>query len=191
MKKLVTILIFLLTRLYPQQTLLSKSWHNIKINSPEVYKLRSERRRYNRENGINTPFAAAIVMLCCLSCLSLLCMYSWDFTGSVLGFINFIKLEKDNAKQLISDSLMATATISALGFVVINFLFDKVKNATHETYQTLFRATMLYYVLSYVLIGFIILLVLNMLKHTPEEGTLDNMALWSVYLSITIVVVII
>src|SRR5690606_34826230 len=92
---------------------------------------------------------------------------------------------------LIADSLMATATISALSFVVINFLFDKVKNATHETYQTLFKGTALYYFLSFVLIGLIILVVFNLLKHTPEAGTLVNMALWSAYLSISILVAII
>lgn len=191
MNKLLTILIFRITRIFPRQTLLSKSWDNIKTNVPEVYKLRRERRIYHLKNGINTPIVASLLMLFTLSCISLLCLFSWDFTDTPLAFLNFIKLENDDAKQLISDSLMATATISALSFVVINFLFDKVKNATHETYQTLFRATRLYYVLSFVLIGILMLIVLNLLKHTPEGEILGNMAVLSSYLSISIVGVII
>lgn len=190
MNRLITIIIFWITRIFSHQTLLSKSWHNIKINAPEVYKLRRERKKYHFANGINTPIVASFLMLLILSCISLSCLLTWDFTGSPLSFLNFIKLEKDNAKQLISDSLMATATISALSFVVINFLFDKVKDVTHETYQTLFRATRLYFVLSFVLMGFLTMVILNLLKHTPSDDTLGNMALWSVYLSIGIVIVI-
>ena len=191
MNKILTIIIFQFTRFFPRQTLLSKSWYNIKSYTPEVYKLRRERRIYLLKSGINRSGTAVFLMSILLGLISASCLFSWDFTDTQLDFLNFIKLDNPSAKQLIADSLMATATISALSFVVINFLFDKVKNATHETYQTLFRATALYYFLSFVLIGFVVLVVLNLLKHTPEEETLVNMALWSGYLSISIVLAII
>lgn len=191
MNKILTIIIFQVTRIFPRQTLLSKSWDNIKSQAPELYKIRRERSIYHLKNGINKSGSAVFFMSVLLVLISSLCLLTWDFTGTPLEFLNFIKLDKLGAKQLIADSLMATATISALSFVVINFLFDKVKDATHETYQTLFKATTLYYFLSFVLIGFIILVVLNLLKHTPGDETLVNMALWSAYLSISIVVAII
>lgn len=44
MNKVVTILIFRVTTLFSEQTLLTKCWKNIKKSAPEIYRMRRERR---------------------------------------------------------------------------------------------------------------------------------------------------
>jgi len=119
--------------------------------------------------------------------IGLSCSFAFNFRGTIFGKLNCIKYNETDAKNQIFESLTITASLVAISFVVIGFLFETVRRMTQQTFEDFFRAANVYFVMAFCIDGILCLIVMNMLKNSVSIITLMNLALFSVYVTIGVV----
>jgi hypothetical protein len=137
---------------------------------------------------IHKPSASAFIVLfiaILFGVANFLC--SFDYSGTLLDFLNFVKLNKDSAKSLLADNLANASSIVGLSFVVLGFLFEVIKDKTGRELKELLRETRIFNVLSVTLISLLYLVVFNSLKNSLSNEDLINISISSSYILIVII----
>lgn len=162
------------------QTLQSSTWKQLFQTSPGLSVIRKERNKLTRLRAQNSFLGAfAIISLMCLSLVGMCYMPATTIT-KYFSWVQWFNFKSDEqAYATISEVMGSTATIIGLSFVVIGFLFDKVKAKTQKTLEELFRATGLYHVFGISVITIVSLVILNCFKYTAESYVVRNFAVLS------------
>jgi len=178
MIRLLKSIVFDASRVWsPLRTLRNSAWQVAIRQSEGLKTLRTERRKARQRLFINT-FKSALLLIIVLFCsLLALCFIPEAVTDRFFSRVEWFRFDKvENAYSTVSETLGATATIIGLGFVVIGFLFDAVKDKTQRTLEELFRITYLYHVFSISVVSVAFLAFLNCFKYTESHYVAKNFA---------------
>lgn len=116
--------------------------------------------------------------------------YSFRFYEPVLTYLNFIKLDRAAASNVIEQNFANTSSIVGLSFVVIGFLFEMIKDKSGIAFNEFVRTTRLYWSLFLTLISIAYLATFNLFKFSIEINHLKNIAISSYYVVVFVLLAI-
>ena len=161
----------------PTRTLRNFSWQEVIKQSPGLKSFRKERRKARQRQLINTFKSALLLTITVFNALLAFCYIPERFIDHFIFWLERFKFDDVRyAYSTISETLGATATIIGLGFVVIGFLFDVVKDKNQRTLEELFRVTYLYYVFAISIVSIAFLIFLNCFKYAEPPYVVKNFA---------------
>lgn len=180
---------------FPSNSLRAITWKYIKDNIPDLYKFRESLlkrafRRFLNNNKLAFVFSILLPLF-----ISPICFYlpEISFINSLASLIE----DADSSKEILKNNLSNAATLIGISFVVLGFIFELVKDKTHQTFQELSSIVRLYPAMGFsfgiILFHIIVNQAANYIKSDETVGKLylNSFSLYSSFLMVVLLLTLI
>ncbi len=174
-------------KLWATDSLRGVTWDKLKADNPDLYAFKeSGLGRFWRKVLSNHKYAFSVFIITPL----LFCLFFiFEFQGLFPDFLCFIKMNEVLAIDAVKNNLSNAATLIGVSFVVLGFIFEIVRDKTHQTFMELASSVSLFPVmgLSFSVILFHVLCnpLINTLADIKGIGYMvNNLGLCSWYMMI-------